>query len=68
VINDSKKNLTTAAIMIKRLSPIGDFYSTDPVKSNLALQFPPLIDKADEKIDSNLKTKKRPTFDDKVGQ
>ena len=68
VINDSKKNLTTAAVTIKRFSPIGDFYSTDPVKSNLALQFPPLIDKADEKIDSNLKTKKRPSFDDKVGQ
>ena len=68
VINDSKKTLTSAAITIKRFSPIGDFYSTDPVKSNLALQFPPLIDKADEKIDSTLKTKKRPSFDDKVEQ
>jgi len=58
----------TATIKIKRLSPIGDFYSDDPIKSDLALQFPPLIDKADEKIDSNLKTKKRPSFDDKVGQ
>ena len=59
---------STATIKIKRLSPIGDFYLPDPVKSNLALRFPPLIDKADEKIDSNLRTKKRPSFDDKVGQ
>ena len=58
----------TATIKIKRLSPIGDFYSDDPIKSDLALQFPPLIDKADEKTDANLKTKKRPSFDDKVGQ
>ena len=58
----------TATIKIKRLSPIGDFYSDDPIKSNLALQFPPLIDKADEKIEPDLKTKKRPSFDDKVGQ
>jgi len=59
---------STATIKIKRLSPIGDFYLPDPVKSNLALQFPPLIDKADEKIEPNLKTKKRPSFDDKVEQ
>ncbi len=59
---------TTATIKIKRLSPIGDFYSADPVKSDLALQFPPLLDKADEKTDPLLKTKKRPSFDDKVGQ
>jgi hypothetical protein len=67
LINDSNKTLPTATIKIKRLSPIGDFYSTDPVKSNLALQFPPLIDKADEKIQPDLKTKKRPSFDNKVG-
>ena len=59
---------STATIKIKRLSPIGDFYLPDPVKSNLALQFPPLIDKADEKIQPDLKTKKRPSFDNKVGQ
>jgi hypothetical protein len=59
---------STATIKIKRLSPIGDFYAPDPVKSDLALQFPPLIDKADEKIEPDLKTKKRPSFDDKVGQ
>ena len=59
---------STATIKIKRFSPIGDFYSPDPVKSDLALQFPPLIDKVDEKTEPHLKTKKRPSFDDKVGQ
>jgi len=68
VINDSKKTLTTATIKIKRFSPIGDFYSPDPIKSDLALQFPPIVDKADVKTDSNLKTKKRPNFDNKEGQ
>ena len=74
IINTSKDSTnietlgSTATIKIKRLSPIGDFYASDPVKSDLALQFPPLIDKADEKIQPDLKTKKRPSFDNKVGQ
>jgi len=38
------------------------------VKSDLALQFPPLLDQADEKTEPDLKTKKRPSFDNKVGQ
>ena len=58
----------TATIKIKRLSPIGDFYLPDPVKSDLALQFPPLLDQADKKPEPDLKIKKRPSFDDKVGQ
>ncbi len=58
----------TATIKIKRLSPIGDFYLPDPVKSDLPLQFPPLLDQADKKPEPDLKIKKRPSFDDKVGQ
>ncbi len=58
----------TATIKIKRLSPIGDFYLPDPVKSDLPLQFPPLLDQADKKPEPDLRTKKRPSFDDKVGQ
>ena len=59
---------STATIIIKRLSPIGNFYSPDPIKSDLALQFPPLLDQADEKTELHLKTKKRPNFDNKEGQ
>ena len=58
----------TATIKIKRLSPIGDFYSDDPIKTDLALQFPPLIDQADKKNETILQPKKRPSFDNKVGQ
>ena len=58
----------TATIKIKRLSPIGDFYLPDPVKSDLALQFPPLLDRTDEKTETSLQPKKRPSFDNKVGQ
>jgi len=75
IIFNAPKNSTsietqgiTATIKIKRLSPIGDFYLPDPVKSDLALQFPPLLDQADEKTEPDLKTKKRPSFDNKVGQ
>jgi hypothetical protein len=68
VINDSNKTLTTVTVKIKRISPVGNFYSPDPVKSGLALQFPPLRDQDEHKPDTNLKTKKRPNFDNKEGQ
>ena len=60
--------VSTVTIKIKRNSPVGDFYSPDPIKSGLALQFPPLRDQDEGSTNINPKTKKRPSFDNKVGQ
>jgi hypothetical protein len=64
---DSQTGEASGTISIIRISPVGNFYSPDPIKSNLALEFPKLIDESDAKVDTTLKSKKRPALKTKWG-